>query len=452
MNTLDKVRQTIKKYALIEKGDRVLVALSGGSDSVAMLHILLKLRDEFGFSVCAAHLNHNIRKEADEDEAFVKKICSELGIECFTKSVNIKECAKQKSISEELCGREARYEFFKSLKDEKNINKIATAHNKNDSAESVLLHMIRGCGLEGLAGISPKREGYIIRPIIDITKDEVEDYCKENNLCYVVDKTNFKTDYTRNKIRLNLLPIIMEKINPGFIETVTQNGAIFKETADFLDSYCEKVYNKVCNNEKADIGKLFKEDLAVTRCIIQKMYSKYTKRSEKLSIKYVNAVMETAKDAKESKIINLPGGVCAVIEYKNLFFSDSFSKKLEFDYNIILGQSIDVLEADITVIIKEEEELLKSTKNKIYFCVDDAKKLHIRNRKNADIFMPRGMSGKKKLSDLFIDLKIPPSQRDLVPLLLDGDDIIWVMGIRQDRRFSEGKKVFSCEITKRRKD
>lgn len=452
MNIKDKVRHTITEYGLIEKGDRVLVALSGGSDSVAMLHILKDLSEIMDFTVCAAHLNHNIRKEALHDEMFVKNLCESMGIECYTRSVNLPEYAKKKAISSELAGREVRYAFFEELRKEKNIDKIATAHNKNDSAESILLHLIRGCGIDGMCGISPKRNGYIIRPVINLTKKEIEDYCHENGFKYVVDKTNFETDYTRNKIRLLLLPLIEKEINPNFTSILTENANIFNETAVFLENYSKKVYNIVCDNNIADIHELFKEDIAVVRCVIQKMFCIYTNKAEKLPIKYVNAIIDIIKSGANSKTVNLPGGISARIEYKKLYFKNTEEKKSEFEHNIDIGEACYVSESDIMLIIKKEDNEGKDTKNKIYFSADKNSEFVVRNRRNGDVFFPVGMTGKKKLSDLFCDMKLPQSERDGVPLLICNNELVWVVGIRKDRRFNVGENIYSCEIIKRRTD
>lgn len=449
MNTVDKVRNTIIKHRLINRGERVLVALSGGSDSVSMLNILIALSKEMYFSVCAAHLNHNIRAEAGEDERFVRELCSSYGIDCFVKSVDVTAYAKERSISTELAGREIRYAFFEELRGEKGIDKIATAHNKNDSAESILLHLIRGCGIDGLSGISPQRDNHIIRPIIDLCKSEIEEYCKANSLKYVVDKTNFKTDYTRNKIRLLLMPVIEKEINPNFVNTVTENADIFTEASEFLDSYSEKVYNNICRNNTADIDRLLSEDTAVIRCILQRLYCEYKKSHEKLSVKYINELINIIKCGENSKTINLPNKISARIEYGRLYFTDTEKKSKGFCYPLCENEEIFVSECGFSVIIKRENAFENSTKSKIFFYADDNSEFMIRSRQNGDIFFPVGMQGRKRISDLFCDMKIPSAKRDNIPLLLCNGEIVWVGGIRQDRRFLKGKRIMSCEIIKR---
>ena len=446
MNIVEKVRKTIIEYEMINKGDRVLVALSGGSDSVAMLHILNSLKTSMGFSLYAAHINHNIRAEAKRDEEFVKNLCEKLNIECFIKSEDVLGYAKHKGISTELAGREVRYSFFDYIKKEDGIDKIATAHNRNDSAESILLHLTRGCGIKGLSGIEPVLGGYIIRPIIEINKNEIEEFCEKNGYLFAVDKTNFETDYTRNKIRLLLMPLIEEQINPNFMTTITENSQIFAETADFIDSYSQKIYNRICVDNKVQICELTKEESAIIRCILQKMYQDYTKKTERLSVKYTDAILDILKRGVTSKTVNLPLGISAVIEYGYIFFEKTQKEQTSFDYIIKEGEKIYIPEADIFLILKLESQMGKSRKNKIYFYAKKDSVFEVRNRKAGDSFRPMGMSGTKKLSDFLSDLKIEKNMRDKIPLLLCDGVILWVVNMRQSREICDGEVLYSCEI------
>ena len=450
MSIIDKVKKTITENELIKKGESVLVALSGGSDSVFMLNILFFLSKEMDFKLYAAHINHQIRKEADDDEKFVLNLCSELGIECFSKKIDVLRVAREISISTELAGRKARYEFFDQVMREKSIDKLATAHNKNDSAESILLHLTRGCGIDGMCGIPVMRDGYIIRPIIEIGKKEIEEYCKEYNLKYVVDKTNFETDYTRNKVRLNLIPAIENDINTNFINTVTENSKIFKETKSFIDNYTKKVYQRVLDCDKLDCLQLLEEDEIIIKNVILMHFKNYTNRCENLSMTHINEIVSLIKNSNSPKIINLPSGISAKIEYGKLYFDKTLNESVLFEYDIIIDKELYISECDKYITVKEEKEIKKNTKDKIYFYVDGKKDFKVRNRRNGDKFMPTGMSGTKKLSDYFTDLKIPVFKRDLTAILTYDEEIVWVVGKRVDRRFSKGEKLMSATITGRR--
>ena len=198
----DKVVRALQQYSMLNQGDSVIVALSGGADSVALLNVICSFKEKYNLKIYAAHLNHGIRgEEAERDENFCKILCDKLNIELFTKRINIRQLAKVQKISEELCGRNERYSFFENLSRRLNA-KIATAHTASDNAETVLFNLARGSSLGGISGILPVRDN-IIRPLIYVTRAEVEQYCKENNLDYVTDSTNLTDDYTRNHIRHN---------------------------------------------------------------------------------------------------------------------------------------------------------------------------------------------------------------------------------------------------------
>lgn len=449
MSIIDKVKNTITENKLIKKGESVLVALSGGSDSVAMLHMLFFLSGELDFKLYAAHINHKIREEADSDEKFVVDYCNKLGVECFVKSADVITFAREHSISTELAGRKIRYEFFDEVMKKNSINKLATAHNKNDSAESILLHLTRGCGIDGMCGIPVMREGYIIRPIIGVLKGEIEEYCKENSLEYVVDKTNFEADYTRNKIRLNLIPMIENDLNSNFVDTLVENSVIFKETQGFIDEYTKQVYKRICDGEKLDVLNLLKEDTIIVRNAILMHYKSYTKKHENLSKIYIDEIMKQMKKNDASKSLNLPNGISAKIEYAKLYFEKTNKDTINFEYSITPGIELLIPESGESIVIKEEKEIRKDTKDKIYFYVNGEKDFKVRNRRIADKFLPLGMKGTKKLSDYFTDLKIPVSKRDITAILTYDDEIVWVVGKRVDRRFQEGEKLMSATVFRR---
>ena len=233
----DKVRKAILDGNMLKKGDNVIVALSGGADSVCLLHVMKQLEEELGFSLSACHINHNLRgAESDSDSAFAESLCRRLSVPVSVFSVDVLGAQKKHSSVEE-CARELRYEVFGRLAEEKDA-KIATAHNANDNAETVLLNLLRGTGLKGLCGIPAKRD-YIIRPLLGVTRAEIEAFCSENALEYVTDKTNFSTDYTRNKIRLEILPKLIE-INPSLLGGIARMTGNLTEDSVFLEQLAAK--------------------------------------------------------------------------------------------------------------------------------------------------------------------------------------------------------------------
>ena len=253
MNILkEKVMSTITKNNLIQNGDKLVLAVSGGPDSLAMLNVLLDIRksERLDFEFVVAHVNHMIRKEAVDDEKFVKGFCEKNNILCFVKKVDIPKISKDKKIGTEEAGRYARYEFFDEVLDNTNSNKIAIAHNKNDKVETILMNLLRGSGVSGLKGIEYIKNGKYIRPLLDCTRKEIEDYCYKENLNPRIDKTNFDNTYTRNKVRNVVIPYVQQEFNPNIIETLNRLSELVKEEENYVDEQVEKAYTEMVIEEK----------------------------------------------------------------------------------------------------------------------------------------------------------------------------------------------------------
>lgn len=237
----NKVLETIKKYKLIDTNDKIVIGVSGGPDSICLLHILNELKTELNIEIFVAHINHMIRKEAEEETTYVENFCKHLGIQCFTKRIDIISKSKQEKIGVEESGRLARYSFFEEVLNSVQANKIATAHNANDNAETVLMNIFRGAGTSGLKGIEPIRNNKFIRPIIECERTEIEQYCEENNLQPKIDKSNFENVYTRNKIRNIFIPQIKEEFNSNIIMSLNRLSKIASEENEFLQKYCKSI-------------------------------------------------------------------------------------------------------------------------------------------------------------------------------------------------------------------
>lgn len=241
-----KVIQTIKKYNLINSGDKIILGVSGGPDSIAMLDILRQLMSELKFDIFVVHINHNIRgKDADEDEKYVKEYCQKYNIKFFAKKIDVPTIAKNEKIGTEEAGRKVRYEYFEEILKETKSNKIAIAHNKNDKVETIIMHLLRGSGISGLKGIEPIRGNKFIKPLIECDRQEIEKYCRENNLQPRIDKTNFENEYTRNKIRNIVIPYIKKEFNPNIIETITRLAEVVSSEDDFIENIANENYKKL---------------------------------------------------------------------------------------------------------------------------------------------------------------------------------------------------------------
>ncbi len=249
----EKVLETIKKYNMIENGEKVVLAVSGGPDSICMLDILNDIKNDetidINFEIVVAHVNHMIRKEAEEDEKYVKKYCEEKQIEFYSKSIDVQKMANNNKIGVEEAGRKVRYDFFDEVLEKTNAQKIAIAHNKNDKVETVLMHILRGSGINGLKGIEAKRGKYI-RPLIECERNEIEEYCTEKNLQPRIDKTNFENEYTRNKVRNLLIPYIQKEFNPNLIQTIDRLSNLVAEEENYMDKQVANVYKELLISEK----------------------------------------------------------------------------------------------------------------------------------------------------------------------------------------------------------
>ena len=243
----NKVTKTIKKYNLIKNGDKIVIGVSGGPDSICLLDILKKIKNPT-FDIIVAHINHMIREEADEDENFVKEYCSKNNIQFYSKSIDVQKIANNNKISTEEAGRNARYEFFDEILKKTSGNKIAIAHNKNDKIETIIMNELRGCGLSGLKGIEPIRGKYI-RPLIECERQDIERYCNDNELNPRIDKTNFENIYTRNKIRNIVIPYIKKEFNPNIIETMDRLSILVTEQEEYIQNQVKKIYKELLLEE-----------------------------------------------------------------------------------------------------------------------------------------------------------------------------------------------------------
>ena len=243
-----KILKTIKKYNLIENGDSIVIGVSGGPDSICLLHVLNELNElnnELNFKIHVAHINHMIREEADEETEYVKEFCEKLGIGCYIKRIDVVKIANSLKRGTEETGRQVRYEFFNEILEKTASNKIATAHNNNDKVETILMNILRGSGSNGLKGIEPIRDKRFIRPLIEISREEIEKYCVDNNLNPKTDKSNNENIYTRNKVRNVVIPYIKQEFNPNILRTINRLSEVATEESEYLNKITENTYNEI---------------------------------------------------------------------------------------------------------------------------------------------------------------------------------------------------------------
>ncbi len=331
----EKFLKTIKENNLIEKGDKIVVGVSGGPDSITLLTCLNRYKEKLGCSVICAHINHLIRDDSTEDEQYVENICKKLGIPCFIKRAEVLKIAEEQKRGTEEVGRQIRYDFFDEVLKKENANKIAIAHNKNDNAETMLLNLIRGTGMSGLEGIQAKEYDKYIRPLINIDREEIEIYCDKYDLKPRIDSTNKENIYTRNIIRNEIIPKLKE-LNPNIAETLSRTSKIIKTENDFIKKYAQNKYeeiaiveeNKVKNDENAiplrkikiDIKKFNKEPEAIKQNLVIISIEKLTGNARNIQKANIDDIIKLADRNIGNKFIQINKEIKVQIKNNEIFF------------------------------------------------------------------------------------------------------------------------------------
>lgn len=439
---IETIKNTIKKHSLIDEGDKILVGVSGGADSVCLLHCLKQIAPELKFSLCVVHVNHGIRgDEAQRDMEFVKELCIDLGIDFFVEEVDVPELAKKENLSVEAAGRLARYRAFHRICIEKGYNKVATAHNRDDQAETVLMRIIRGTGIDGLSGIKYKRDDGVIRPILDIERRDIEKYLSEYGIEYCTDSTNGDNNYTRNKIRNILLPMLRDEFNPNINSALSHLAETSSQDSNFINGYAKRLYSRINGPIKErkpvvlDIESLNMLEESIKIRVIKNaladVMGKYYK-TEKSHIDFIISLLNKETGSK----VELPGDLNVVVRYGWLAFEKKDKAVREEFYSnnscyeVEIGNVYDVAGYRISIGLTDVDA--KTASNQIILDYDKLKdmELCIRCRRKGDKIAVFSDGRTKKLKSLMIDLKIPRNKRDEIPLLCCGEEVVAVIGYR----------------------
>jgi len=436
-----KAQKTIEKYNMLFKGAKVVVGLSGGADSTALLLFLCSLKEKYDLSVYAVHINHGIRgKEADNDSKFSEELCKKMGVECRICNYDVRQIAKGKGISEEEAGRFVRYNEFEAEKSKRNADFIAVAHNMNDQAETLIMRMSRGSGSTGIAGIRPVR-GSVIRPLIDCSRSDIEEYLNERGQEFCTDSTNLKEEYTRNKIRLNVIPYLKKEINSSADENIAKTAMLIRQEDEFLNKLAkEKLENIIISKSEKEVSlnadKLNEEEDVLKNRILRLAVMHIKPDIKDLSHSHMEFMFDTAKKGGRC---DLPGGIksetsCGVMK---IYLGD----KQEISYSYILEEDKEVFvsQCGLYVLMTKKYKNDNFIYTKAIKCDKIKGTVLIRNRADGDK-ITTDLNGKtKKLKDIFIDRKIPRDERNMYPVIADDDGIISVLGIR------DGIKIMDCK-------
>ena len=465
LDLIDKFKANINEYALVEKNDKILLGVSGGPDSLTMLDLFYRLRGEYKLEITVFHLDHCFRSEAREEAEFVKKICQKMNLQIVVKSFPVPSYAEEKNFTPEEAARRVRLDFMKKIIKQYSLHKISLGHNRDDLVETVLFNLFRGSGLRGLQGIEPQSEVEgveIIHPLLFFSRQEIEAYCEFRGLNPIQDPTNKQSVYTRNIIRNEIIPLVEKKINPEVKEAIFRTSGLIREVDESLT---EKEINKkeqVISNEKKDRIELDVEKLKslpswLRRRIVRNVIACLKGHPDNIYFEHYQLLDKLIFELETGKKIDLKGdiGVKKIYDKLIVFRGEDREAIDKYCFDLPVPGEIElpgnkIIRATLVNIKACSQEEL--TKKELCFC--DAGEvefpLQVRNRKTGDKIQPLGMTGTKKVKDIFIDEKIVPLQRELIPLVVDARGrIVWLTGLKMDEKFKitdKTNKVLRLEI------
>ena len=442
-----QVKETIDRYHLLERDDRIVVAVSGGVDSMVLLHLLSSLRKDLNLSLIVAHVNHGLRPDESRREAeLVEQESNRLGLPFEYGRFEARDYSRNLGLSLQEGARKLRLHFFENLLSKYEARKIALGHNADDQVETILLRLFRGSGLKGLKGMLPMREGRIIRPLLEAWRKEIDSFARGNGIPHLTDSSNLKRDYLRNRIRLDLIPLIEREYQSNFRERVLRTSAILREEDDCLERETESFLQKIAHEETGTFSFRFSDFETLDRPIRWRFLLGLLGRVHRGEMweqawSSVDPLFEKLSHSPSSFLLELSGGIQVEKRY------DRVSLKREkvlsvppFEHEISASGCTVIEEIGMEVRVEERngpvkrEDLVQSPEVAFF----DHRKLQfplrMRNFRPGDRFQPLGVMGEQKLKEFFGDHKIPRHERPAVPLLVSGETIVWVVGYRIGER------------------
>jgi tRNA(Ile)-lysidine synthase len=470
---LPTVRHTISDHRMVTWGDAVLVAVSGGPDSVALAHIMLTLAAEYSLHLAIAHLNHGLRgADSERDAEFVIALAHQLDIPIYTEKKDVLAFQRSRRLSLEEAGRRLRYDFFEAVSSKYGFNKIALGHHSDDNAELVLINLLRGSGPLGLSGIAPVRGDKIVRPLIRLRRAEIIKYLAEKKLSFVTDASNTDPAFMRNKIRHHLIPELQTAYNPGIIETLNRLGEIMRAENRWLDDALKPAL-KQCVSYRTDqkislvLHSFNQLPKAVKRRVIRKAIQGVKNDLRRITLQHIDAILNLIEKDRVSGRLNLPDNILVMrntaevtIEKRtNVRTPQNWRKfqtcSTDYQYPIPAAGTVYIKEADVSINLCEIDvqdlpDFKETEANVAFFDLDRLLfPLLVRNLRPGDRFSPLGVNGTQKVKKYFINRKIPAAHRRICPLLLSGGNIIWIAGHRIDNAVKvsrQTRRVLKAEL------
>jgi len=429
---------------MIAAGDLVVVAVSGGPDSTALLHALVQIKGTQRFRLRAAHVHHGIRgADADADANAAASLARKVGVPFSQHRADVPVYAESHGLSMETAARDIRYHMLESVANRFGANRIATGHTANDQAETVLLNLLRGTGPRGLAGIPPVR-GRIIRPLIGITREAVQHYCDSQQFAYRIDATNRDVAFSRNRVRHELMPVL-ERTQPALVSTLSRLAEIMRAEDDFMSEQADNALRGVASQRPGEVGVLLglfaALPPALQRRVIRAAIAKVKGDELDIELQRVDALLHLALEGRTGAVVELPGGLRAERTYGEVVIAPAPAEKAisTQEWTLPIPGRVPLRELGLE-IAASRSRAKRPPPSPMAALLNAAKiegSLLVRTRRRGDRFRPIGMKGTVKLQDFFVNAKVPRAQRDRVPLVLSGDEIVWVVGYR----VSEGFKV-----------
>jgi tRNA(Ile)-lysidine synthase len=453
----DKFLETVKEYELLSSGDRVLVAVSGGVDSTALLHLLHSVKEEYGLTLQVAHLNHLLRKgDAELDVKYVQETSSRLKIPLTIEACDVSALAKEKKKGLEVTARQVRYDFFERVAERMGANKIAVGHTADDNVETFLMRLLRGAGLKGLCGITPKR-GKIIRPLIKNWRKEIEEYVGSLKLVPRRDYTNYESKYLRNRVRMKLISQL-RLYNLNIKEIILQTILLLTKDSEYLEGKSEEILEEMIlasgqSSLSIEVEGLKGLEESIKGRVVRSAIERIKGDLSEISYVHVHDVLEKLNNT-EAWELHLPGGT--YLSGNREAITVSLEKPVAregraFHYVMNIPGVVNICELGKELRASLVPGAETGAGQDLAFVDYTAlgKKIIVRSRRDGDKFNPLGMKGSKKIQDLMVDEKIPAEARDSVPIIESGGKIVWVAGLRMDERAkvtSKTKKVVKLEL------